>query len=140
MNAVFVDTGGFFASHVAEDRWHSQAAAALQSLLAKRVRLVSTNLVLGETYTLLRIRYGPAAAWRFMDALDRSPSLQRIQVDAEADAAAWAILRRYQDQAFSYVDATSFAVMRALKLRRALAFDAHFAAAGFSRIPLDTGK
>ncbi|MDQ3266362.1 MAG: PIN domain-containing protein [Myxococcota bacterium] len=137
---MFVDTGGFFAAHVAEDRWHSHAATALQSLLAKRVRLVSTNLVLGETYTLLRIRYGQAAAWRFMDALDRSPSLQRIQVDAEADAAAWTLLRRYKDQAFSYVDATSFAVMRAHKLRRALAFDSHFATAGFSRIPLDTGK
>jgi len=38
---------------------------------------------------------------------------------------------------FSFVDGVSFAVMRQRKLRSAFAFDAHFATAGFSRVPVD---
>lgn len=137
MTAVFIDTGGFFAAHVAQDRWHKEASAALRALIERRVPLVSTPLVRGETYTLLRMRFGKAAAWRFMEVLGRSHTLRWLPVDPEVDAQAWALLRQFGDQPFSYVDATSFVVMRAHKLRRALAFDAHFAAAGFTRVGLD---
>ncbi|HSH33844.1 MAG TPA: VapC toxin family PIN domain ribonuclease, partial [Actinomycetota bacterium] len=36
-----------------------------------------------------------------------------------------------------FVDATSFALMRALKIRRALAFDGDFTAAGFTELRPD---
>jgi predicted nucleic acid-binding protein len=36
------------------------------------------------------------------------------------------ILLRYDDQAFSYVDAVSFALIERLRFRRAFAFDSHF--------------
>ena len=51
---------------------------------------------------------------------------------ARADAVAGAA-----DQEFSFVDATSFAVMRGERIRHAFAFDQHFATAGFTRIPVD---
>lgn len=137
MNAVFVDTGGFFAAHVAQDRWHTEAASALRTLLERRVPLVSTPLVRGETYTLLRMRFGKTAAWRFLDVLAKSHSLKWLPVDEDVDAQAWALLRQFGDHALSYVDATSFVVMKAQRLRRALAFDAHFAAAGFTRVGVD---
>jgi len=111
--------------------------AALKELIAGRTRLVSSRLVLGETYTLLRMRYGHSAAWRFMDGIERSPSLDWLEIDGKVDATAWDLLRRYKDQAFSYVDATSFALMKRHRIQRALAFNGHFAAAGFLRIPLD---
>jgi predicted nucleic acid-binding protein len=37
------------------------------------------------------------------------------------------------------VDATSFAFMRAERIRHAFAFDSHFATAGFLRVPVDVG-
>ena len=42
-----------------------------------------------------------------------------------------ALLRRHDERAYSFVDATSFALMRSLKIRDALAFDEDFSAAGF---------
>ncbi len=42
----------------------------------------------------------------------------------------WAWLRRHHERAYSFVDATSFALMRSLRIREALAFDGDFAAAG----------
>ena len=41
------------------------------------------------------------------------------------------------DHPFSFVDATSFALMHQQRIGHAFAFDVHFATAGFLRIPLD---
>jgi predicted nucleic acid-binding protein len=48
---------------------------------------------------------------------------------AEQRALTW--LRQHDEREYSFVDATSFAVMRALRIREALAFDGDFSAAGF---------
>jgi len=48
--------------------------------------------------------------------------------------AAWAWLRKHDERVYSYVDATSFRVMRDRRLREALAFDQDFAAAGFAEV------
>jgi predicted nucleic acid-binding protein len=134
---VFVDTGAWYAIQVADDEWHEEAAATIRSLLAGAHSLVTTNHVVGETYTLLRITCGHAAAIRFLDLIEESRRLETIFVSEESENRAYAILRQYADQDFSFVDATSFAVMRAARVRHAFAFDQHFAAAGFLRIPHD---
>jgi predicted nucleic acid-binding protein len=43
----------------------------------------------------------------------------------------------YSDHPFSFVDGTSFALMRQQRIHFAFAFDAHFGRAGFVRIPMD---
>ncbi|MCA1673594.1 MAG: VapC toxin family PIN domain ribonuclease, partial [Actinobacteria bacterium] len=43
-------------------------------------------------------------------------------------------LRQRDDREFSFVDATSFAVMRHRSVHNALAFDGDFAAAGFAEL------
>ena len=48
--------------------------------------------------------------------------------------AAWDWLRKHDERVYSYVDATSFRVMRDRRLREALAFDQDFAAAGFIEV------
>jgi len=49
--------------------------------------------------------------------------------DLERDA--WGWLRRHDEREYSFVDATSFAVMHHFRIREAFAFDGEFAAAGF---------
>jgi predicted nucleic acid-binding protein len=67
----------------------------------------------------------------FLERLDRTPRLRVVfcSEDVEAQALRW--LRRRDEQPYSLVDSTSFALMKALRIREALAFDGHFAAAGF---------
>jgi predicted nucleic acid-binding protein len=134
---VFVDTGAWFAIQVQDDEWHERAATALHDLLSGACALVTTNHVVGETYTLLRVVKGHAAAVRFLDRLEETRRLERIFVGPEIEAQAYGLLRRHRDQDFSFVDATSFATMRANAIRHAFAFDSHFATAGFLRIPVD---
>ena len=56
------------------------------------------------------------------------------RVDDELEAEAWAWLRVHDERPYSFVDATSFALMRKLRIRDALAFDGDFATAGFNEL------
>ena len=93
--------------------------------------LATSNHVRGETWTYLRRRAGHSSAVGFLDTLDRSPRLQIVVVDERQEQEALRWLRRHDEREYSFVDATSFAMMRALRLREALAFDGDFSAAGF---------
>jgi len=52
-------------------------------------------------------------------------------VSEALESEAWSWLRRHDERVYSFVDATSFAVMRRRRIREALAFDGDFRAAGF---------
>jgi uncharacterized protein len=136
---IFVDTGAWFAAQVIDDAHHEDAAGALRGLLARPIVLVTTNHVVGETYTLLRVTRGYDACRRFLDSLDASTRLERLFIGQDLERRAFGILDQYRDHDFSFVDATSFAFMRAERIRHAFAFDSHFATAGFLRVPVDVG-
>lgn len=136
---VFVDTGAWAAVQIVDDEHHAAAAEALQALLARPAVLITTNHVVGETYTLLRVTRGYGAARRYLDSLAETTRLERMVVPETLERRAFTLLAQFRDHDFSFVDATSFALMRAERLRYALAFDAHFATAGFLRIPQDVG-
>lgn len=91
----------------------------------------TTNHVVGETWTFLRRRDGHAPAVAFLDAVESAGWLTVVHVDegVEREARAW--LRRHDERAYSFVDATSFVTMRRERLVEALAFDGDFSAAGF---------
>lgn len=60
--------------------------------------------------------------------------MERLFTPEEVEREAYALLRKYSDQTFSFVDAVSFIWMKKLRLSDAFAFDKHFVAAGFSLI------
>lgn len=137
LGRVFVDTGAWFAIQVADDAHHNNARRTFPALLEACRSLVTSNLVIGETYTLLRVTRGYPEAKRFLDKLRHSGKLERVFVSEHLERQAYEILAHYSDHPFSYVDATSFALMRETRMRHAFAFDTHFRAAGFLTIPGD---
>ncbi len=130
----FVDTSFFAALQRRRDDHFEEARAVWAS---GRVPLLTTNHVLGETWTFLRRRLGHPAALLFVDSVARSRRISIRHVDAatEDDARRW--LERHDEREYSFVDATSFALMRRLRIREALAFDGDFAAAGFVEVRAD---
>ena len=70
----------------------------------------------------------------FLDLLRRSPRLQVVPIDDELEERAWSWLRKHDERSYSFVDATSFALMRSMKIKDALAFDGDFSAAGFREL------
>lgn len=71
---------------------------------------------------------------QFYKAAVRLPSLTVSHIDDGLVAEAWGWLARHDERPYSFVDATSFALMRRRRLREALAFDGDFAAAGFVEV------
>jgi predicted nucleic acid-binding protein len=55
-------------------------------------------------------------------------------LDDDVESEAWRWLRRHDERQYSFVDATSFVVMRRLRLKEALAFNGDFSAAGFIEV------
>ena len=88
----------------------------------------------GETWTFLRRRSGHKAAVDFLDLTDRSERLTVVTVAPQNEDEALRWLRRHDEREYSFVDATSFVVMRSLRMNRVLAFDGDFTAAGFEEL------
>jgi len=137
LGRVFVDTGAWVALQVSDDEHHQVATETIPHLMVGCKGLVTSNLVVGETYTLLRMAKGYPAAKRFLEKLAQSARLERAFISEGLERQAYQILHRYAEHPFSYVDAASFALMRHEGIRHAFAFDVHFATAGFTRIPAD---
>ncbi len=129
----FADTSWWVAWSLPGDDRHADALALLDHLGAAE-QVLTTNLIVGETWTFLRRKDGHPTALAFLDRvrlLDEQTKLTVHRVTAEQEDKAWGWLRKHDERAYSFVDATSFQVMRDRRLREALAFDQDFAAAGF---------
>jgi predicted nucleic acid-binding protein len=127
----FVDTSFWVAFRFLRDAHHAES---IELWADRSRRLVTTNLVIGETWTFLRRRAGHAEALGFLDRLAGSLRVGVIRVEPQIEEAAWAWLRRHDERDFSFVDATSFEVMRRERIHEALAFDGDFSAAGFVEV------
>lgn len=131
MRRVFVDTSAFFAHLVAEDRHHPQARALFERAARESWTLVTTNAVVSETYTLIRVRArnGRELAVAFLDDIrDGLCAVERVGPIDEARA--MDLLRQYGDKSFSFCDALSFMAIERLGLTDALAFDEDFRSYG----------
>ena len=135
---IFVDTSFWVALR---NQRHAHHDVATQLLAGNAgTQLTTTNHVSGETWTYLRRRAGHRAAVGFLDVIEQSPRVRVARVSEEAEQRAVTWLRQHDEREYSFVDATSFVVMNALRIRDALAFDGDFSAAGFNELrPLPRG-
>jgi uncharacterized protein len=126
---IFVDTSFWVAIFNKRDSRSADAQALYRAHYS--VGLLTTNHVCGETWTFLQQRAGRKAAVDFLETVEHTARADVQFVGEELEDDAWQWLRRHDERRYSFVDATSFAVMRSLKIEEALAFDGGFAAAGF---------
>ncbi len=132
---LFVDTGAWVALAVEEDEHHEEAARAYPKLLKEYKRLITTNLVVAEAYILLRKAAGFAPAVSFLEMLSTSLRIEKLFSTPELEEEAYRLLRKYEDQDFSFADAVSFVIMKRRKVKEAFAFDEHFRTAGYTLVP-----
>ncbi|MEC9490564.1 MAG: PIN domain-containing protein [Halanaerobiales bacterium] len=129
---IFVDTSAWFALLSENDKSHHKIKNIYQTLLENNNTLIISNQVLGETFTLLRYKIkNNNLPFKFIQLINKSIMIKKIFIEEKTENNAVKILKNYQDQRFSYVDATSFAVMNKLDLKYALSLDRHFLTAGF---------
>ncbi len=132
---IFVDTGAWVALADEDDIHHKDAASIFPSLLKTHKGLITSNLVVAESYILMLKGLGHGAAINFLERINSSPRIARIYSTSDIESNAEEILRKYQDQDFSYTDAVSFAIMKMQRLKKSFSFDRHFQTMGFVRVP-----
>jgi predicted nucleic acid-binding protein len=132
---IFVDSSAWIALADKDDSHHKQAASNYPPILKNHKTLITSNLVVAETYIVLLKGLGHKAASEFLEGIKASPRILKIFSNENIEAEAEGILVKYVDQEFSYVDAVSFVIMKRQKIRRAFCFDKHFVTAGFMNVP-----
>lgn len=132
----FADTSWWVAWVLRSDARHADATA-MRVAIGATEQVLTTNLVVGETWTFLRKKDSHQVAVEFLDRVAKLETARKLtiqSVEPTHESRAWQWLRRHDDRVYSFVDASSFEVMRERRLREALAFDQDFAAAGFIEV------
>jgi len=123
---IFVDTAAFLAVENRRDAHHEEALAFRDTVLRAGELLVTSDYVLAESYTIIRLRAGHPVAVGFGEDV-RSSRLLRVEyLTPELLEAAWQIFKTFADKEFSFTDCTSFALMERLQISTAFTFDDHF--------------
>jgi len=135
MRSVFVDTSAFVALRNRSEAEHAEARSALAGLIREGAALFTSNYVFAETYTALMVRVGREEAIEWGRRFRAGGAIDLVHLDRPIEERAWEILERHEDKRWSYVDATSFALMERDGAGEAFAFDAHFSQRGLRVLP-----
>ena len=120
---IFVDTGAWYASLVPADPDHSRA---VHWLATNSFPLLTTDYVIDETLTLLRVR-GERKRALMLGARFFHDGVAEIHKITTADLRlAWKTFEQFEDKNWSFTDCTSKVVMEQLNITEAFAFDRHF--------------
>jgi predicted nucleic acid-binding protein len=129
MARVLVDTSAIYALIDRDDANHAAARTGLTRMRKRRDEPILTNFIVAETHALLLARQGSDMARRWLST--QAWAIERVT--PEDEEAAREIILTHADKRYSYTDATSFAVIKRLRMRGALAFDRHFVQFGIAR-------
>jgi len=133
---IFVDTSAWYALEVEDDENHASALALRDELRKGRYgALLTSDYVLDEVITLLRIRKGVEPSFKFANKVLRSRSVSVIWINGLIFNAALKLLKDRSDKKWSFTDCTSFIIMSQLNVKEAFAFDHNFEQASFKRVP-----
>lgn len=92
----------------------------------ERAQLFTSNYVFAEIYTTLLVRLERRAAIEWGRRFRAGNAIELIRADHEIGEQAWSILESHADKEWSYVDATSLALIERERFNSAFAFDRHF--------------
>ena len=128
MKKIFFDTWGWVAIAHKEDNRHAEVVPFYKSYLLKKGVPVTTDYVLAEAVTLLRAKTHGVGF--FIDAVLSAAKDGKIIIERIGESRwekAWTLSKKYQDKPdISFVDFTSFVVMKEARISEALTADKHY--------------
>ena len=130
MTSIFIDTSALIALYLKKDDFHFRAIALLKKY--RESGWFTSNFVLDEVYTFVRLRCGKRPAIMFAEILESNSQKVRLErVTLEDEKEAFKLFAKHDFRGLSFTDCTSFAMMKRLKIKEVFAFDQHFVRAGF---------
>jgi len=141
MTDVFVDTWAWLALAMRDDEYHQAAKQQHSEFLTERRRYVTTDYVIGELITQLYREVDSVKAEAFVAAVFKAVYANIYTLECVSSARfeeAWQMRRRFSDKpTISFVNFTSFVVMRELNINDVFTGDKHFLQVnqGFRMLP-----
>jgi len=138
MKQLFVDTSGWDALADKADKDHERALQ-FRDEIAGECKLVTSNYILDELYTLLLMNVGfqPTVDYKEkLDILIAEHVLDVVWINGDLAKRAWDVFEQYNvDKLWSFTDCTSYVLMKNFGITEVFAFDHHFEQMGFTRLP-----
>ncbi|MBC8388204.1 MAG: type II toxin-antitoxin system VapC family toxin [Actinobacteria bacterium] len=131
--SIFIDTSAFFAILDSGDEFHKESKDTFLRLIGDKEIFHSSNYITIETIVLVQNRLGLDAVRAFQD--DIVPIINIHWVDERIHNIAVSSLLIARRKNISFIDYTSFELMRLLGLKKVFTFDKHFEEQSFKLLP-----
>lgn len=130
MEKIFIDTSGWVALFVGNDKNHKKASDILGRLQSAKALMYTSDYCIDETVTTILMRGSHHQSVTAGEALFTSKLIKIVYIAPDYLQKTWLLYKKYHDKKFSFTDVSSFVVMKELMIPKALSFDRHFLQAG----------
>lgn len=134
MEKVFVDTSGWVALFVANDKNHKKAVSIFEDIKQSKASIYTSDYCIDETITTILARGNHKQSVLAGKVLFTSEIIKIVHVSTDYLQGAWELYQKYKDKRFSFTDVTTFVIMKDLNIKKAFAFDREFTQAGIELI------
>jgi uncharacterized protein len=132
---IFVNTSGWLALYNRNDPNHTAAVDLWEHLRGISVRFITTDYVLDQVYTALKV-FGSLHAAQAVHQLVSNSQLVRIfMVDAVIFDRAWRVFLDDEQPQWTFTDCVNFSVIQYLGISEVFTFDPSFAHPSLTAIP-----
>lgn len=130
MERVFVDTSGWVALFVENDKYHKKAKSIFENIKKSKAIIYTSDYVVDETITTIRGKGGYKQSLLAGNVFFTSKIIEIVLVSPDHFQNAWQLYQKYRDKEFSFTDVTSFSIIKSFNIKKAFAFDRHFLQVG----------
>lgn len=120
---IFIDSGGWFASVVTDDDDYDAAKTWLEE---NREPLFTTNYIVDETLTLLRVRGENQKALEMSNLFFRGLLAQVYHLSEDDVLQTWEVFQAFTDKNWSFTDCSCKFICEKFGITHAFSFDKHF--------------
>ncbi|MEX0689983.1 MAG: PIN domain-containing protein [Candidatus Paceibacterota bacterium] len=108
---VFIDSNIFIAFFVKDDTSHEDALDLWSKLKEEEAYLLTSDLVISEVLTVLRLKAGKKVSIKFGDiVLEKSDVLNIIPITSKLMTLSYEVFKEVKNKDFSFVDASIIAI------------------------------
>ncbi|MDQ5824481.1 MAG: PIN domain-containing protein [Chloroflexota bacterium] len=132
---IFVNTSGWLALYNPNDPNHAAARALWDDLRNQPVRFVTTDYVLDQVFTAMKMFGSLDAAQAIYTVVNNTSLLRFFMTDSVIFERAWKVFVDDEHPQFTFTDCINYAVIQYLGADEVFTFDPSFTAPGLIRIP-----
>jgi predicted nucleic acid-binding protein len=132
---IFVNTSGWLALYNPNDPNHGAAKALWEELRGQSVRFVSTDYVMDQVYTVIKV-FGSLHTVQAIHTLVNTSALMRLfMTDSVIFDRAWKLFVEDEHPQWTFTDCVNYAVIQYLGVSEVFTFDPNFAASDITALP-----